>query len=830
MDFNQILLLIIFLLILSIVCIGGLIFIYSKKRKGKRARALNMSLFLISLPKKTKRDEEKAPKTEKEIIAVMEQLYSSFNNIRETKDVFFYGQPHLSFEIATPETGEEINFYISMPRKYETVIEKQIHGFYSDASIKKVEDYNIFNPEGKTAGSYLKLAKSYTLPFKTYQDMEADPINGIVSALSKVSKEGEGVSVQLLIRPTLMKWQKSSRDIAKEMQQGKSFSQAKSSKGGNILGQIAKDLKKSKDNQSQIENRPIITAGQEEVIKAIESKASKVGFDVNLRLLVSAPDQNRADELLSHLESSFVQFEAPDMNKLKSVRIKKGRGLKNLIYDFSFRLFNQKNRMLFNTEELTSIFHFPTASTETPKVKFLKTEQASPPANMPKQGLILGKNDYRGVETVIRMQEDDRRRHLYVIGQTGTGKTVFMKNMILQDIKEGKGVCFVDPHGSDLESVMAQIPKERAEDVILIDPADMERPLGLNMMDYNAKYPEQKTFVVNELMSIFEKLYDMKASGGPMFEQYTRNALLLLMDDPNDKFTLMEVPKIMSDKEFRTSLLVKCKNIVVKDFWEKEAEKAGGEASLANMVPYITSKFNVFIANDYMRPIIGQSESSIDFRQIMDEQKILLVNLSKGRLGDINSYLLGLIIVGKLLMAALSRVDISEEERKDFYLYMDEFQNFSTNSIATILSEARKYKLCLIMGHQFIGQLTEEISKAVFGNVGSMVAFRVGAEDAEFLVKQFEPVFDANSLINIDNFNAHIKLMINNETSAPFSLATYPPGKEDAEIAKSIKELSHMKYGKDRTEVEKEITERWKSSISSNIQPSSPPESDVGVK
>jgi len=322
----------------------------------------------------------------------------------------------------------------------------------------------------------------------------------------------------------------------------------------------------------------------------------------------------------------------------------------------------------------------------------------------------------------------------------------------------------------------------------------------------------------------------MKASGGPMFEQYTRNALLLLMDDPSEKFTLMEVPKIMSDKEFRNRLLVKCNNIVVKDFWEKEAEKAGGEASLANMVPYITSKFNVFIANDYMRPIIGQSESSIDFRQIMDEQKILLVNLSKGRLGDINSYLLGLIIVGKLLMAAFSRVDIPEEERKDFYLYMDEFQNFSTNSIATILSEARKYKLCLTIGHQFIGQLSEEISKAVFGNVGSMACFRVGAEDADFLVKQFEPIFDANSLINIDNFNAHIKLMINNETSKPFNLAVYPPEKENVEIAKSIKELSHMKYGKDRIEVEKQIAERWKSSVSSGPSSSSPIESDVGVK
>ena len=825
MNFNQILLLIIFLLVLSIVCIVGLVFVYQKQIKGKRSRALNMSLFLISLPKKQKRDENSSPKTEKEIISVMEQLYSSFNNIRETKDTFFYGQPHLVFEIATPETGEEINFYIAMPRKYETIIEKQIYGFYPDALIKKVEDYNIFNPQGKVAGSYLKLSQSHVLPFKTYQKLETDPINEIINALSKVSEKGEGVSVQLIIRPTLRRWQESSRNIAKEMQKGKSFAQAKSV-NKNIISQITKDIK---SNKNQIQETPVITAGQEEIIKAIEDKARKTGFDVNLRLLVSAPDQNRADELLSHLESAFVQFDSSDMNKIKPIRTK-GHRLKKLIYDFSFRLFNQKSKMLLNTEELTSVFHFPTPGIETPKVKFLKTEQAASPANMPKEGIILGKNDHRGIETIVRMQENDRRRHLYVIGQTGTGKTVFMKNMIMQDIKEGRGVCFMDPHGSDLESVMSQIPKERINDVILIDPANTEKPLGLNMLDYDSKYPEQKTFVVNELMSIFDKLYDMKTSGGPMFEQYTRNALLLLMDDSNERFTLMEVPKIMSDKEFRNRLLAKCNNIVVKDFWEKEAEKAGGEASLANMVPYITSKFNVFIANDYMRPIIGQSESSINFREIMDEQKILLVDLSKGKLGDINSHLLGLIIVGKLLMSAFSRVDISEEERKDFYLYMDEFQNFSTNSIATILSEARKYKLCLILGHQFIGQLSEEISKAVFGNVGSMVAFRVGAEDAESLVKQFEPVFGVNDLINIDNFNAHIKLMINNETSQPFSLAVYPPEEGSKETIQLVKDAFYSKYGKDKAEVEKEISERWRSSFSSGVSSSSPIDSDVGIK
>ncbi|MCG2809797.1 MAG: type IV secretory system conjugative DNA transfer family protein [Candidatus Portnoybacteria bacterium] len=815
MPLSQILLLITVLLALSVVGLGAAVFVMHLKNKGRITRSLNMRLFAISLPKKVRKEEGGAPKSEKEIVAVMEQLYNGLSNIRETKDIFIYGQPYLAFEIATPRVGEEISFYLAAPRRYENIIEKQIHGLYPEASVEESDDYNIFNPKGAAVGSYLKLAQSFVLPFRTYQNLEVDPLNEITNALSKLEKEGEGAAIQIVIRPTSPKWQNLSRGIAREMQKGKSFSAAKSEKGGNWLVKIIKDfrasVKTSKKEGEMAEEKPSLTPGQEDVIKAIENKAGKAGFETNVRLLVSAGEFKRAEEILGHLESVFAQFNASDMNQLKSVRLRKGRELKKLIYEFSFRLFNKKRAMLLGTEELTSIFHFPTASLETPKVKFLKSGQAAPPANLPKEGIILGKNAYRGEEAVVRLQENDRRRHLYVVGQTGTGKSAFMQNMVVQDIKEGRGVCVLDPHGDLVEKILALVPSERAEDVIVLDPSDLGRPLGLNMLEYDPAYPEQKTFAVNELMNIFDKLYDMKTTGGPMFEQYTRNALLLLMDDPNEKSTLMEVPKVLADKNFRDKLLAKCGNIVVKDFWEKEAEKAGGDASLANMVPYITSKFNIFIANDYMRPIIGQSESSLDFRKIMDERKILLVNLSKGKLGDINSSLLGLIVTGKLLIAAFSRIDMAEEERKDFYLYMDEFQNFATDSISTILSEARKYRLCLILAHQFIGQLTEGIRDAVFGNVGSMASFRVGAEDAEFLVKQFEPIFDANDLINVGNFNAYVKLMLNNETSKPFSIATYPPEKGDIEIAKAIKELSRLKYGRDKMAVEREIGERYKS-------------------
>ena len=405
---------------------------------------------------------------------------------------------------------------------------------------------------------------------------------------------------------------------------------------------------------------------------------------------------------------------------------------------------------------------------------------------------------------------EDRRRHLYVIGQTGTGKSVFLNNLAGQDISNGDGVCVIDPNGDLFEDLLARVPKSRINDVVVFDPGDLERPLGLNMLEYDSRFPEQKTFIINELMGIFDTLYDLKTTGGPMFEQYTRNALLLLMDDPSDGYTILEIPRVLADAEFRKKLLAKCKNIIAKDFWEKEAEKAGGEASLANLVPYITSKFNTFIANDYVRPIIAQSHSTLKFREIIDEGKILLVNLSKGRIGDLNASLLGMILVGKLTIASFSRTDIPMEKRRDFYLFIDEFQNFTTPSIATILSEARKYRLCLTIAHQFIGQLSDKIKDAVFGNVGSMVAFRVGADDAEYLVKQFEPVFGVNNLLNIDNLNAHVKLLINSQVTAPFNMFEPFPPRGDSNISDLAREYSRLTYGRSRETVEQEIYNRLK--------------------
>jgi len=778
-----------------------------------------LSLFLISLPKRIKKEEGEAPKNWKEIVAVMEQLYASLSHIKESNFSFIFGHPPIVFELATPYAGEEICFYVAVPRRWEDAAEKQIHGFFPLAKVEKTKDYNIFNPNGAVCGAYLKLARDYCLPIKTYQHLEADPLNEVVNALSKLEENGEGAAFQVVLKPTTKNWRQMGRRIAKKMQGGKDYLAAKEEvvilsprKIIYLIENIFSDPVKKMEREAkkrQMMPMKTLTPLAEETIKALEGKAGKIGFDVNLRIIASAPTREKAEHILSQLEGAFAQFDAPNLNHFRPMR-QSGSGLKKLIYCFSFRLFDFWQRIILNTEELTSLFHFSVSSVEAPKVKFLKAKPAAAPPGLPKEGLVLGRNIFRGVETPIRFGEDDRRRHLYIIGQTGTGKSAFLQNMIEQDILTGKGVAVLDPHGDLIEKILVLVPGERAEDVILCDPSDLERPLGLNMLEYDPQRPEQKTFIVNELINIFDKLYDLKITGGPMFEQYTRNALLLLMDDPAENATLMEIPRVLADREFRRRLLDKCKNIIVKDFWEKEAEKAGGEASLANMVPYITSKFNTFIANDYMRPIVGQAKSTLNFREILDSGKILLVSLPKGRLGEINSSLLGLIVAGKLVMSAFARIDMPEEARRDFHLYMDEFQNFTTESIETALSEARKYRLCLTIAHQFIGQLPEKIRNAVFGNIGSMIAFRIGAEDSEFVVKQFEPIFDENDLINIDNYHAYVKILINGATTSPFSMMTYPPNKGDLESAKNIKQLSRLKYGRERNLIEADILKRLK--------------------
>jgi len=798
----------IYLLTLALTASAVILLIFWRVllRRGLISRSLNLALILVRFPPQFPQENITLQQI-REKIALMEQFYANLAGLGDKWwRILLYGKPSFALELAIPQVGEELTFYVAVPRRIKGAVEKIIQGIFPDAHIEDSRDYNIFNPEGAAVGSEAALKKNRYYPIRTYQKLEVDPIKELTNVFSKLAKVGEGASFQIVARPAKKKWAHLLKETAKLLYQGKEKEDILSKTIG-MLGEIMSGPVNPQEKSLKQEEPKRITPLQEEIVRALEGKASKPLFEVNIRLLASAPDESRARAILQGLELALSQFTDPNLNSFKIFAVDR-RAFKDLVFNFSFRNFDEKRISVLSTEELTSLFHFPNIVVETPKIKVQKAREAPPPPNLPEKGLLLGYSLFRGEKQDVRILEEDRRRHLYIIGQTGTGKTAFMQNMAVQDIREGRGVGFIDPHGDVVEELLGFVPRHRLQDVIYFNPGDVEHPMGLNMLEYDPLYPEQKTLIVNELLAIFDKLFNMSLAGGPMFEQYFRNATLLVMDDPPSGNTILEIERVFAEKDFREYKLSRSKNIVVKNFWKEIAEKAGGEAALQNMTPYVVSKIDNFIANEIMRPIVAQEKSAFNFREVMDNQKILLVNLSKGRLGELNSSFIGMILVGKLLMAALSRTDMPEEKRKDFYLYIDEFQNATTDSIATILAEARKYRLDLIIAHQFIGQLKEEIKKAVFGNVGSIISFRIGSDDGEFMAKQYKPLFSEQDLLNIDNFNCYVKLLIKGSTSPPFNMRTYPPEKGDRAVAETIKEISRVKYGRPREEIEEEIIAR----------------------
>ncbi len=770
--------------------------------RSRIADSLATAVFLIKLPRASagsaKGPENAENKDFKSELAHFEQLLGSLASIRKP----------FSFEVAVPHVGEEIHFYLSAPKRSSEIVMQQIQGLWNGASVEAVpDDYTIFNVNGATAAAYVKQKENYALPIRTYNELGIDSFESIIGAFAKINEIGEGAALQVIMRPASAGAKKEVQSHIERLRKGEPL---KKVFGGAFSGSLVGSLSgaaevfnpKTKEEQAKEKAERVV---DDEAVKALQAKIAKPLFLANVRLVASGGSPFQANDILDGLAAGFSQFGSPLRNEL---RVVKPRNPDKLIRQYIYRDFDNGQAMTLSAEEIASFYHLPITSTETPRVKWLKSKEAPPPDNLPRAGTLLGESVFRGQMKPVYLTDEDRRRHLYTIGQTGTGKSTFLGNMVIEDIQAGKGVAIIDPHGDLVENALGFVPPSRLDDVIYFDPGDLARPLGLNMLDYHFARPEEKTFIVNEMQSIFNKLFPPETMG-PMFEQYMRNALLLLMEDmPNEPATLIEVPRIFTDAAYRLRKLERIQNPVVIDFWTKEVAKTTGEGSLSNMAPYITSKFNNFISNDYMRPIIGQPKSSFNFREVMDGGKILLVNLSKGKIGDINAGLLGMVFTGKLLMAALSRIDIAEgSARRDFNLYIDEFQNFTTDSIATILSEARKYRLNLTMAHQFIGQLTDKIKDAVFGNVGSLFVFRVGVQDAEFLVKQFEPVFDQNDLINIDNLNAFAKILVNGQPTRPFNVrvGTTSWGGGNRELAAKLKEYSRVKYGQDRQKIEDDI-------------------------
>lgn len=770
-------------------------------------RALDSRLFEITLPE----IEESKKKGLKELLSAMEQFYAGMHSVgigRENKD-----RSHFTLEVALANNGEEFTIYAAVPTQKVDLFEKQLLAVQPDAKLTEVtDDYNVFSEGRDTAvASYAKMAQHDIFPIKTYDSFDHDPMNVMLNAFSKMKATGEGAAIQFVICPEDDELMHRFHMILDDVKEGYSVKTARSvgrqigleflKVGKELLGGTPKEL-----NDHKVDDRAVEYIGE---------KVKSTLMATNIRIVASAETRERSMSILSELESAFNQFTEAGRNSFSWKRVQ-GGDLRELIHEFSYRLFNDKEAMPLNLKELSTVFHFPYGINKMPQLKQARATASPVPVEMAAKarggnGIFLGMNEYRGVQTPVYLDREDRMRHFYVIGQTGTGKTVFLKNMIIQDIANGDGCCFIDPHGTDIQDILAHIPRERIDDVVYFDPAYTARPMGLNMLEYDQNYPEQKTFVVNELLAIFNKLFDMKTAGGPAFEQYFRNSALLVMDHPESGSTLLEIGRTLSDKAFRDMKLTHCKNPIIKQFWDN-AEKTTGEQSLSNFVPYITNKFDVFVSNDIMRPVIAQQESVFNFRKIMDEKKILLVNLAKGRLGEINANLIGLILVGKIQMAALSRVDMFGKKMNDFYLYIDEFQNVTTDSIESILSEARKYRLSLNVAHQYVEQLEENIRNAVFGNVGSMAVHRVSPENAEIFQKQFEPTFTSQDILKLENLNCYVKMLVGGMPVKPFNSHTpFPPQGMDAIVPK-IKELSYLKYGRDRAEVEEEIMARYMAS------------------
>lgn len=714
------------------------------------------------------------PKDNEIKIDAAEQMFASLYSVKNEEWYSFLLSEHaISFEIVGRR--EDIRFYVSTPAEIMELVEKQIHGAYPGAEIKKVDEPTIFTEEGKVAYASLVKKQASYYPVQSFRDLPTDPLSSITSFLAKL-REGEGAMLQIVVSPATHKWASTGQ------------------------GFISNSKKKEADPEHAS------YSVDPKSLESIERSTGKAGFEVSIRLVVNASTKREAETMLHQFSGTFSQFAGPYNKFEKQWIILKRLFMVDFIYRYQ-AMFRGKSTL--NSEELATIFHFPNKQVETPHIHWLNSKSAPAPASIPSTGLYLGKSVYRGLSKDIHISDKDRARHMYIIGKTGVGKSEFMMDMILQDIRAGKGVCFIDPHDT-VEKILEYIPPERAEDVIYFDPSDTERPMGLNMIE--AETEEQKHFVSSSIINLMYKLYDPHKTGiiGPRFEHAIRNAMLTVMSEPGATF--IEIVRVLTDQKFVQELLPKVNDPMVRRYWTDQIAQTS-DFHKSEVLDYIVSKFGRFVTDKMMRNIIGQSQSAFNFRQVMDEGKILLINLAKGRIGEENSAFLGLILVPKLLVAAMSRQDIPERDRRDFYLYVDEFQNFATPDFATILSEARKYHLNLTVANQFIGQIDEEVKNAVFGNVGTLIAFRVGVQDANFLQHEYTPTFSESDLTNVERYHAFAKTIVDNEPMPPFSMDLTRDIEEERraanpKLAEMIKKLSRLKYGKDKNILEVDIAKR----------------------
>jgi hypothetical protein len=791
------------------------IFVFTQYRKTLREaknyeRGLKMVPMLIHLPPSTD-DLEGGSRDARDLTEeVLSQAQVMYNIIASTATKGFksriYGQRHLSFEIIARQGL--VHYYTVVPTVLVDVVQQAIAAAYPSARLEEVAEHSIFSQVGKmsgTIGGEFTLKKDFVYPIATYQESKRDASRALLNALSAASRE-DGVAIQVLLRPAREGWTRNSVEAANKITKDKG--KKKTGFGGLIA---PKDLmealwKPPETGETKPEDKQL-TSLEQKMVEAIEEKTRYPGYEVLVRVVVSSNTATHSQVLLQNVVAAFSLFDSPTFNGFKFAMTK---NIDELVTAYIFRFFPQTvMQSILNSVELATLFHLPDqTSIPTSQVQRQMSKQVDGPTQVMDEGVLLGYNEFRGSKKPIRLSTNDRRRHTYIIGQTGTGKSVLLENLAFQDMMDGRGFAFVDPHGDSVENLLGKVPKERVEDVIYFNPGDMTNPIGLNMFEFD--HPDQKDFLVQEAINMLYGLYDPGHTGivGPRLEHIFRNCALLLMSDPAGG-TFIDIPKLLIDPDFMKSKLKYVTDQTVIDFWTKEFPNSQKSNESGEVISWVVSKFGPFISNDSMRNIIGQTKSGFNLRDIMDNKKILLVNLSKGKMGELNSKLLGIIFVMKFQAAAMGRADTSEDQRTDFALYVDEFQNFATESFESILSEARKYRLNLILGNQFMTQLTDKIREAIIGNVGTVISGRIGITDAEILVKKFSPTFDAEDLTKMPNYQSITSVMIDNVPSAPFSMSFVAPmGQSNAQLSGALKRLSAAKYGQPRAVVEKAIFTR----------------------
>jgi hypothetical protein len=799
-----------------LICSGAAVAFFMYRRTLREAknyeRGLKMVPIMIHLPPASEdvvsEGRDKRDLTEE----VLSQAQVMYNIISSTATRGFrsklYGQRHMSFEIVARDGL--VYYYAVVPTVLTDVVRQAIAAAYPSARLEEVTEHNVFSKVGKgsgTIGGEFTLKKNYAYPVATYIESKRDASRALLNAISAAGRE-DGVGVQILLRPAQEGWSKTAQSYADRIIKDKGIR-----KGGlrgsliapkDVMEALWRPPETDKDGKPQEKQ---LNAVEQAVVEAIQEKTRYPGYEVLIRVVVSSNTAARSQALLKNIVAAFSLFDSPTNNGFK---FSIAKNIEELTTSFIFRFFPQQvSQNILNSVELATVFHLPDQnSIPTSQVQRQMSKQVDGPTQVMETGLLLGYNEFRGVKKPIRLEDKDRRRHIHIIGQTGVGKSILMENMAYQDMMDGRGFAFVDPHGDSVEALLSKVPKERVEDVIYFNPSDMANPIGLNMFEFD--HPDQKDFLVQEAISMLYGLYDPGHTGivGPRLEHIFRNCALLLMSDPAGG-TFIDIPKLLIDEEFMKSKLKYVTDQQVLDFWTKEFPASQRSSEAGEVISWVVSKFGPFISNDAMRNIIGQTKSGFDIADIMNNKKILLVNLSKGKMGDLNSKLLGIIFVMKFQAAAMARANMSEDERLDFTLYVDEFQNFATDSFETILSEARKYRLSLVLGNQFMTQLKEELREAIIGNVGTTITGRIGITDAEIMVKRYAPTFDAEDLTKLPNYQSVAVAQIQGVPSAPFSMNWIPPmGQTNHQLSDALKRLSAAKYGHPRAQVEQAIFKR----------------------